>query len=340
MDFAQPQLLWLLALAPLAGALVFFAWRRRLAAAAAWAARGLWDRLFPGYRRPLLTASACLFSVAVAGTVLALAQPRWGRSEQQVERQGVDVVFVLDTSLSMATRDVQPDRLWVAQTLVRRLVLGLPGHRVALVQAEGDGVVMVPLTADGAVVDLLLDAVAPGSLPTPGTELAPALERALELFPEEGSKHHVMILVSDGEDHGSDLEEVTASLRETGVVVHTVGVGTLEGMPLELPQIVKASAGAVEYKRDEEGNVVVSRLIEETLTRLSDETGGLYLRAATAAADLEPLLTRIEEMEKRTYGSERVATLEERFQWPVGLAILALGASLAIAPFRRGEEAS
>ncbi len=99
---------------------------------------------------------------------LALAQPRWGESEQKIERHGVDVVFVLDTSLSMATTDLPPNRLWVAQTLVRRLVQALPGHRVALVQAEGDGVVMVPLTADSAVLDLVLDAVLPGSLPTPG----------------------------------------------------------------------------------------------------------------------------------------------------------------------------
>ena len=83
-----------------------------------------------------------------------MAQPRWGTGEQQVERQGVDIVFVLDTSLSMATRDVVPNRLWVAQTLVRQMAKDLPGHRVALVQAEGDGVVMVPLTADVAVLEL------------------------------------------------------------------------------------------------------------------------------------------------------------------------------------------
>lgn len=335
MDFASPRLLPLLAAAPLLGALAWWAWRRRFAATAAWAARGLWDRLLPGHSRARTAALALLVALAVLGVVLALARPRWGRSEIEVERQGVDVVFVLDTSLSMATQDVQPDRLWVAQTLVRRMVRELPDHRVALVQAEGDGVVMVPLTSDGAVIDLLLDAVLPGSLPVPGTELANSLDRALTLFAPGGSRHQVMVLVSDGEDHGSDLEGVTAKLATRGIVMHTVGVGTLEGMPLVLP--ATGAGGEIEYKLDEAGNVVVSKLEEETLRGLSRATGGVYLAATSPGVDLEPIRNEIDEMERRAHGSEVVNTLEERFQWPVSLAIGALALHLLIAPFRRAE---
>ncbi len=338
MRFAEPHLLWWLLTTPLVGLVVALAWRRRLSAAARWAARGLWDRLLPTFDARRLLAGNLLLVLAVAAVVVALARPRWGVGEQQVERQGVDVVFVLDTSLSMATRDVSPSRLFVGQTLIRRLVQELPGNRVALVQAEGEGVVMVPLTADVAIVDLLLDAVAPGSLPTPGTELEPALERALELFPEDGDKHRVLVLVSDGEDHGSGVDRIAGRLRDSGTVVHAVGVGTREGKPLELPQL---EAGApLEYKRDENGQVVVSRLHEDNLERLSRDTGGLYLRATSAAAETRPIVDRIQAMEKRTYGSEVINTLEERFQWPVGLAILALGLHLAISPFRRPAEQS
>lgn len=339
MDFARPDLLWLAAAAPLVAAAAWWTWRRRLAAAAAWAARGLWQRLLPGYRRGRLPASAVLLAVVALAIALALARPRWGARELQIERRGVDVVFILDTSLSMATRDVEPDRFWVAQTLVRRLVRELPGHRVALVQTEGDAVVMAPLTADGAVIDLLLDAVQPGSMPVPGTEIAPAVDRTLELFDREGSKHQVLILVSDGEDHSDGLERAGAALRERGVVAHALGVGTREGKPLELPAD-DGRAGRVEYKRDAAGQVVVSRLVEENLRSLSLATGGLYLHATSPAADLAPLLARIEEMETQTYGSELVSTLEERFQWPVGLAIAALLLHLSITPFRRAGEAS
>lgn len=341
MEWAAPHWLWLLFVAPVAAGLAALVWRRRLRATAAWAARGLWDRLLPSFRPARLWTSALLLGVALAGVALALAQPRWGLAEQQVERRGVDVVFVLDTSLSMAATDVVPNRLFVAQTLVRRAVQALPGHRVALVQAEGDGVVMVPLTADGAVVDLLLDAVLPGSLPTPGTELAPSLRRALALYPEEGDKHRAMVVLSDGEDHGTGLEEMAEELADAGVVVHAVGVGTREGKPLEMPDLApsraggRADAGQVTYKRDERGQVVVSRLEEENLELLARETGGTYLRAEGAATDLDPLVREIESMESRSYGTETVSVLEERFQWPLALGILALVGHLGISPFRR-----
>lgn len=348
MDFARPTDLYLLALVPLVVILASVAWRRRLAAVAAYSARTLWPRLLDGYDRGRLNASVALLALAVLGTSLVLARPRWGASTQKVERRGVDIVFILDTSLSMATRDVTPDRFWVAQSLIRRLLAELPGNRVALVQAEGDGEVLVPLTADSAVIELLLDAVLPGSLPTPGTELAPALERALKSFPDEGSKHHVMILLSDGEDHGSEMKRAAAKIRDAGVVVHTIGVGTVEGMPLELPSYVldmeeilgrsRRSGEETRYKRDETGAVVTSRLVEATLEELSRETGGRYLRATSAGEDLEEIVTAIDDMEKATYGSEIRSSLEERFQWPAALAVAALAFHLLFPPFQRGRE--
>jgi len=333
-DFAAPHLLWLTLAAPLVAALAALLWRRRLRATAAWAARGLWDRLLTGFspRRTRL-AVVCLALTAL-GAALALARPRWGESEQEIERRGVDVVVVLDTSLSMATRDLEPNRFWVAQTLVRRLVGALPGHRLALIQAEGGGDVVVPLTLDDAAVDIALDSVLPNSLPTPGTELAPALERALEVFPEGGAKHRVMVLLSDGEDHGSALGEAIDKLRDGGVRVHAIGVGTLEGQPLELPSSV--GTGRVQYKTDEKGQVVVSRLVEETLEKLARETGGSYLRATGVGVDLAPIAESIERMDRNTYGSEVVSQLEERFQWPLMLAVTALGLHLLVPVWREG----
>lgn len=333
MIFAHPQWLILLLGVPVMVALAAVCWRRRLKATAMWASRGLWNRLLESYEPWRLVVSCGALGLTLAGLALALAQPRWGQGEQQVERQGVDVVIILDTSLSMATNDVQPNRLWVAQTLIRQLVELLPGNRIALVQAEGDGVVMVPLTADVAVIDLLLDAVLPGSLPTPGTELDAAVRRAMALFPEGEDKHRVIVMLSDGEDHGEKLEATADELRDSGTILHAIGVGTREGKPLEVPQL--EGAGGLEYKRDQDGQIVVSRLVEESLESLSRETGGLYLRADGAATDLGNLVERIQGMEKRSFGSEIVNTLEERFQWPLGLAILALIVHLGVSPFAR-----
>ncbi len=327
MSFAEPRLLLLLLAAPAAAALAGWAWRSRLRAQSEWAGFGLWRRLGAGDpRRRTALAVVCL-TIAILGTALGLARPRWGERTETVERQGVDIVFVLDSSLSMAAPDVSPSRLFAAKALLRRLVEDLPGNRVALVQAEGEGVVMTPLTVDAAVIDLLLDTVAPNSLPTPGTVLGAPLEQAMQLFPPGGKKHRAVILLSDGEDQGGGLENAATKLRDAGVTVHTIGIGTPQGSPI--PLLGEPNA----FKRDREGRVVVSRLGEKALEALAEATGGTYLRATTPAADLTPVVTRVRAMEKRSLDSQSVSTLEERFQWPLLAAVGALALLLVARPF-------
>jgi len=327
MTFGAPLFLWLALLAPAVAALSLWLWRRRFAADAAWATRGLWDRLLPGYSQRRVALSVLWLAVAVLGAALALARPRWGAGQQKVERQGVDVVFLLDSSLSMGARDVPPSRLYVAKSLVRRMARAMPGNRVGLVQAEGDGVMLSPLTLDGAVLDLLLDTIDPGSMPTPGTELASGIDMALRTFGQGTEKHRVLVLLSDGEDWGGGLEDETAKLKEAGVVAYTLGIGTVDGAPVPIP----GSAG--ETKRDADGNIVVTRLHPEVMAQLARATGGSYLGVTSAAADPTPLVRQIDRMEKRTFESQSLSTLEERFQWPLALAVLALLIHLARGPF-------
>lgn len=340
MSVAHPTLLWLLALAPLAGLAAAWLWRRRSAAEAAWAARGLRGRLAPGTGGRRRAAQAALLAVAVAGCALAIARPRWGVIERPVERRGVDVVFVVDSSLSMAARDVPPSRLFVAKALVRDLVRRMPGNRVALVAAEGRGEVLTPLTLDGAVLDLLLDALEPGSLPVPGTELAPALDAAREIFAPAEEGHRAVVLLSDGEDHGSGLAAAAERLAAAGAVVHAIGIGTTEGAPVPLPG--GADGRGEGFKRDESGEPVISRLGEAALVRAAAAAGGIYVPATSAAADVRPLVGAIEAMEKTRFEESVLETLAERFQWPLAAAALALAALLAagsVRPARRGEAA-
>ncbi len=326
MTFALPDLLWLLALAPAVAVLAAWLWRRRLAADAAWAARGLWDRLLPAYSPRRIALSVILLTLAVTGAALALARPRWGQGVEEVERKGVDVVFLLDSSLSMAATDVKPTRLYVAKALVRRMTRAMPGNRVGLVQAEGTGLMLAPLTLEGGVLDMLLDAVEPALLPTPGTELAPGIEVALRLFGAGSEKHRALVILSDGEDHGGGLEERIALLKEQGVIVHAIGIGTPQGSRIPIP-------GTRDLKKDADGNFVTTRLHEETLEALARGTGGEYLRAASAAADPAPVLRQIDRMEKRTLESQIRNTRQEQFQWPLGLSAAALALYLAIGPF-------
>jgi len=333
--FAEPRLVAVAALAPLAAAvLAAWLWRRRLAADAAWAARGLWSRLMPTWSPGRIQLSIACLALAILGASLALARPRWGAGQEEVERRGVDVVFVIDSSLSMGVLDVAPSRLYVAKALLRRMARSMPGNRIGLVQTEGTGTVLAPLTLDGAVVDLLLDTVEPGSLPTPGTELAPGLDEALRLFGEGSEKHRVVVLLSDGEDHGGGLEQEVAKLRDGGIAVHAFGIGTPAGSPVPIP-----GTGNHKFKRQSDGSLVISRLHEDVLEQLARSTGGSYTRVTSAAADPTPVLRKIDRMEKRTIESQVSSHLAERFQWPLGLAVAALLIHLAVGPFARGAAA-
>jgi Ca-activated chloride channel family protein len=335
MTFGEPRALWLLLLAPPAAWLLARFWRRRLRADAAWAARGLWDRLLPSFRPRRIPLSIAALVLALLGTALALALPRWGAGEERVERRGVDVVFLLDSSLSMGAMDEPPSRLFVAKSLIRRMAQEMPGDRIGLVQSEGEGVVLSPLTLDGAVIDMLLDTIDPGSLPTPGTEIASGLDTALRLFGEERRRHRALILLSDGEDHGGGLAGRIDHLKEAGVTVYALGVGTPEGAPLPVP----GKPG--EYKRDRDGNRVESRLEEAGLRALAKGTGGVYRRATSAAADVAPILRQIRHMEQTRFEGAMVNTRRERFQWPLALAAGALLCHLLVRPFgvpRRRQE--
>jgi Ca-activated chloride channel family protein len=328
MNVADPKLLWLALAAPAAAALAWWTWRRRLAATSAWVGRGLWNRLWPELRTSRLLTGGLLLAIALVGSVLALARPRWGQTEEKVERKGVDVVFVLDTSLSMAAPDVQPSRFTVAQNLVRRIAQAMPGNRVALIETEGQDVVMAPLTTDAAVLDLLLDAAQPGSLPTPGTVLAPALAQAAKLFPEGAGRHRAIVLISDGEDFGGGLSEQAGKLAESGIVVHAIGVGTPQGSPIPVP-----GGAANELKKDADGKVVVTRLQEDALAAIARTTGGLYQRATAAGYDPQPIERRLAAMEGRTLEEDTLHLLEERFQWPLALALGAVLLLLLVRPF-------
>jgi Ca-activated chloride channel family protein len=331
--WGQPRLLWLAVAAPLAVAAAWWIYRRRLGALRSWAEVGLWDRLLPELSNGRGTRRAALAAVALGLLVLSasftLARPRWGERRQAVERKGIDIVFVLDSSLSMAAQDVQPSRLTLAASLIRSMARELPGNRLGLVQSEGESLVLAPLTTDAGVIDLVLDTVEPGSLPVAGSRLARGVQSALELFPPGEDKHRAIVLLSDGEDHGGAIPETLAALEERHVVLHAIGLGTRAGGPLPVP------GGATnEWKRDRQGQVVVSRLDPTALTKLSQGTSGRYLEVDRSITDASPIVDALRSMEGRTIDELEVATHEERFQWPLGGALVALLISLVAGPFR------
>ncbi len=327
MEFASPHWLWALLALPLIVAAEAWLVRRDRARTARLVSRALWPRVVRRRAEGWRWARLALVLVGVAGLVTAMARPRWGIVREKVDREGVDVVLAVDTSGSMATDDVQPSRFAAARASLLDLVGTLDGDRVALVALEGDAYALVPLTLDLDAVGLFLDTLEPGAVPTPGTAIGAGLDKALSLFVDEERDNKVVVLVSDGEDLEGGLDDALARARKDGVVVHTVGIGTEQGAPV--PDF-DADGRRSGFKHHEDGSVVVSRLHADTLRRIADETGGRYVRMRGADTSLWPIAAAIEGMDQKTFSSDYRYRRKERYQWPLGVAVAALLAALAL----------
>ncbi len=325
MVFAEPQWLFALLALPLVAALEAWAHGRDHARVARLVARPLWSRVLerrsPRWR-PLRLG---LILLGAAGLVLALARPQWGIVREKVEREGVDVVLALDTSGSMATEDVPPNRFFLARAALSSLVARLEGDRFGLLAFEGEAYPLVPLTLDADAVGLFLETVEPGIVPAPGTSLGVGLARGLSMFVDKERHNRVMVLVSDGEDLEGEVDEAVRKAKEAGVVVHTVGVGTEAGQPV--PDFDKEGK-AIGFKKDEQGSVVVSRLNIATLEAIARGTGGRSFRITPADTSLAALAAAIEGLEQKTLAREFSYRRKERFQVPLAVGLGALAAAL------------
>jgi Ca-activated chloride channel homolog len=333
MVFASPWWLLGLLLLPLAAGFEAFCTRRDRARTARLVARPLWARVV---RRPSESwrfVRLGLLLVAGAGLFLALARPQWGIVREKVEREGVDVVLVLDASGSMATEDVAPTRFFLARQALASLVARLSGDRFGLVAFEGEAYPLVPLTLDADALGLFLDTLEPGVVPSPGSSLGAGLARGLDLFVDKERRNKVMVLVSDGEDLEGQVEDAAARAKEAGVVVHTVGVGTEAGQPV--PDLDREGR-RTGFKRDEAGQAVVSRLNMESLEAIARGTGGRAFRLTPADTSLGGLAAAIEGMEQKTLAREFSYRRKERFQVPLAVGLVALGLALMV-PLREGR---
>jgi Ca-activated chloride channel family protein len=334
--FEAPQWLWALLALPLLAAAEAGLTRRDRDRLARVVARPLWSRVV---RRPperWRLGRLALLLLGAAGVVVALARPQWGIVREKVEREGVDVVLVLDTSGSMATPDVSPNRFYLARQALLQLMTRLDGDRFALVAFEGEAYPLVPLTLDADAVGLFLETVEPGIVPAPGTSLGTGLAKGLDAFVDKERRNKVLVLVSDGENLEGDIDEAIAKAKKEGVVVDTVGVGTEAGQPV--PEF-DADGRQTGYKRDASGAPVVSRLNMSTLEAIARGTGGKAFRLTPADTRLSGLASAIEGMERKTLAREWSYRRRERFQGPLafGLACLAAGLLLPLPTLRRSS---
>jgi len=257
--------------------------------------------------------------------LLASAGPQIGMKLTELTRQGVDIFILLDTSTSMNAEDVKPSRMEKAKYELGRLLNNLEGDRAGLIAFAGSAHLHCPLTEDYSASRLFLNMMDTGLITTQGTDLAAAIQLALDHIEEDDEKFKVFVLVSDGEDHQGEAITLAEQARDLGIIIHTLGVGTPAGGPIP---IYDDKGKRIEFKKNRSGQVVTSTLNESTLDEIARITGGIYIRVGNQVNAITPLLNEINQMEKRELKSHVFSQYEDRYQ-----VFLIIGLLLFLAEF-------
>ena len=321
MRFVAPEFLYSLWGLIILAALFGLARRRRQRLYERFAEKDLFAELTPTFIPGRYAFKHGLILAVAAFSLVALARPQWGYEMREVKRQGLDILIVMDTSRSMLTDDVKPNRLERAKLAVRDFLRELKGDRVGLIAFSGDAFLICPLTVDYDGFLLSLDHLDKKTIPRGGTNIAQALREALREYDNTPSKYKAVIIITDGENLEEDPFPVVEEARKKGIKIYCIGIGTQAGELIKDTDIF----GQPSYVKDEQGNIVKSRLNEELLQKIALATGGVYVRASGAQFGLDVIYEKqLAKLEKRELESKMAKDYFERFQIPLGAALLFL----------------
>ncbi len=274
-------------------------------------------RLMKNYSPVKFLIKFAVVVLAFAAIVVGAANPQQPGKSENINRQGVDVMVVLDVSKSMLTTDVKPSRLEKAKQLLSKLLDKLQNDRVGLVLFAGRAYMQMPLTIDHGAARMYIQEASPEVVPTQGTVIADALQMANAAFDSKEKKYKTILLISDGEDHDPNAAKVAQGLAKNGVVINTVGIGSPEGTTLIDPE-------TKELKKDAEGQTVISKLNEAELQQLSNESSGIYVRLDNMDDALITLSQQIDSIEKKSLSDSEFIDYDSYFQWLLGGALVLL----------------
>ena len=234
-----------------------------------------------------------------------------GTKVKPVERKGVDLIFAVDVSISMNAEDVKPSRLEKAKFEISQIIRQLKGDRVGIIVFAGASHLYLPLTSDYDAAILFLDEIDTEMIPTQGTAVSSALNTGLSSFSDESEKFKVLILITDGEDHEGKAIAIAEKAAQTGIIIHTVGVGSVSG---SLIPVLDKKTGDTSYKKDRRGKLITSTLNEGILQDIARAGNGIYVRFDNRAAHYKMITDSINQMEKKTISTHEFSEYEDQYQ--------------------------
>jgi Ca-activated chloride channel family protein len=320
LQIGRPELWWLFLLGPL---MLLFFWisiwskNRRLDR---FGQSSLLSNLVTDLSSVYTAIKYILWRLSAAFLVLALINPQLGSKMAEAKVKGIDIIVALDVSNSMMAEDLSPNRLVSAKRAISKMLEKLQGDRVGIIVFAGQAYVQLPITSDYAAGKLFLSTIDTDVVPVQGTDIGAAIDLSMKSFSEESPAQKAIVIITDGENHEADAVVAAQEAAEQGIRVFTIGMGSQDGTPI--PQYNGNTRTG--FKKDQEGNIVVSKLNEQMLREIANAGNGAYIRASNAEVGLEPLLAELNQIEKTDMGTVAYAEYEDRFQIFLALALLCL----------------
>ena len=270
--------------------------------------------------KPLL--KFIIISFALLMLVISLVNPKIGTELKTVKREGVDIVFAIDVSKSMLAEDIAPNRIIKSKRIVSELFNNLGSDRVGIIAYASTAIPVLPITTDFSSARMFLESLNTDMLSSQGTSIAEAINLSKNYFNDENQTNRVLCVISDGEDHEIQNNNLSDIAKEAGITIISIGVGSLNGAPIPIKEndIVKS------YKKDDRGEVVITKLNENILKDMATQTGGIYFKGDNTNSVVSSIVDELKEMDKQEFESKQFVSFKDQFQWFlfVGLFLIIL----------------
>jgi len=259
-------------------------------------------------------------ALALSSLVIALVNPKMGTKLKTIKREGVDIVFALDVSKSMLAEDIVPNRLEKSKQIISKIIDKLGSDRVGIIIYAGNAYPLLPITTDQAAAKMFLQNADPDMVSSQGTAINEALKLAKTFYDDDEQTNRYLFIVSDGEDHEENVSYIAEEANKEGIKIFTIGVGTREGGPIPL----KRENTLIGYKKDREGEVVITRLNENTLQQIANDGDGKYMFGNNTAKTVEFIDDLLIKADKKEFETKQFSDFKDQFQWFIGIGIFLL----------------
>ena len=298
--------------------LLVFWWKKRTQKK--FASEALLEKLSPEKSTFKSFFKMIVFLIGLAFLIVSLTNPKMGTKLETVKRQGVDIVFALDVSKSMLAEDIAPNRLEKSKQIISKIIDKLGSDRIGIIIYAGNSYPLLPITTDLSAAKMFLQGANPNMVSSQGTAINEAIKLASSYYNNDEQTNRFLFIVSDGEDHQEDATSAISQAIKEGVKIYTIGVGTEKGGPIPLK-----NRGVLEgYKKDNKGEVVITKMHPETLKEIANEGNGKFIvgnKTQEAVDYVENLLTNAQKTEFET---KQFSDYKDQFQWFIGFGLLFL----------------